>query len=74
MKKRLIIAIALLVLFTTYKPQDFYLGSKFNIEKIIIENNFISKKEDIKKDLIYVYDTNLFLLNTKLIKKPRYFG
>ena len=69
MKKRLIIAIALLVLFTTYKPQDFYLGSKFNIEKIIIENNFILKKEDIKKDLIYIYDTNLFLLNTKLIKK-----
>ena len=31
-------------------------------------DNFISKKEDIKKDLIYVYDTNLFLLNTKFGK------
>ena len=67
MKKRLIIALLLLVLLTTYKPQNFFLSTQMNIEEIKIENNFILKEKDIKKKLIYLYQTNLiFLKNSKI--------
>ena len=69
MKKRLIIAIALLVLLTTYRPQNTFLDFKFNIEEIIVENNFILKENQIKKDLIYLYNTDLFFLNLNKIEK-----
>jgi cell division septal protein FtsQ len=68
MKKRLVIALALLVLLSTYKPQELSLTSKFNIKEIKIENNHILKDEDIKKDLIFLYDTNLIFLNNSNIK------
>ena len=69
MKKQLIIAIALLVLLTSYKPQNFLFNLKFNIEEIVLENNFILKEDVIKKDLAYLYDKNLFFLNVNNIKK-----
>ena len=68
MKKRLVIALVLLVLLSTYKPQELSLTSKFNIKEIKIENNHILKDEDIKKDLMFLYDTNLIFLNTNNIK------
>jgi cell division protein FtsQ len=68
MKKRLVIALVLLILLSTYKPQELSLTSKFNIKEIKIENNHILKDEDIKKDLIFLYDTNLIFLNTNNIK------
>ena len=63
MKKRLVIAIALLVLFSTYKPQKLFLINKFNIEIIEVENNLILKENEIKMDLAFLYDTNIFFLN-----------
>ncbi len=69
MKKQLIIAIALLVLLTSYKSQNFFFDLKFNIEEIVLENNFILKEDVIKKDLVYLYDKNLFFLNVNDIKK-----
>ena len=69
MKKQLIIAIALLVLLTSYKSQNFFFDLKFNIEEIVLENNFILKEDVIKKDLAYLYDKNLFFLNVNNIKK-----
>ena len=68
MKKRLVIALVLLILLSTYKPQELSLTSKFNIKEIKIENNHILKDEDIKKDLMFLYDTNLIFLNTNKIK------
>ena len=68
MKKRLVIALVLLILLSTYKPQELSLTSKFNIKEIKIENNHILKDENIKKDLIFLYDTNLIFLNTNKIK------
>ena len=50
MKKRLIIALAFLVLFSTYKSKKLTINSKLNIEEIKIENNFILKSENIKKN------------------------
>ncbi len=69
MKKRYLIALALLILLSTYKlqnnPSHYF---KFNIEKIYIENNLIIKKEKIIDKLNFLYKTNLFLLNTSSIE------
>ena len=69
MKKRLVIALTLLILFSTYLPQKLFLTNKFNIETILIENNLILKEKEIKKDLAFLYETNLFFLNTSDIEK-----
>ena len=69
MKKRLAAAILLLLLFSSYKPQKLFLSNKFKIEEIKIENNFILKDQIIKKELIHLYDTNLFFLDITEIKK-----
>ncbi|MDC1151221.1 FtsQ-type POTRA domain-containing protein [Pelagibacteraceae bacterium] len=69
MKKRLAAALLLLLLFSSYKPQKFFLSNKFKIEEIKIENNYILKDGTIKKKLIYLYDANLFFLDNTEIKK-----
>ena len=69
MKKRLTIALFLLLLLSTYKIQtNFRLIPNLYIKKIIIENNFIVDEKNIKKKLAFLYNTNLFLLNSKKIK------
>ena len=62
MKKRAVIAIALLILFSTITSQKKIHFSQFNLKEIQIENNFILKEKDIKKLLIPLYEKNLFLL------------
>ncbi len=70
MKKSIFGLIILFILLTTYSPKlDFLLGSNFNIKKIYIENNSILKKNEIKKDLSFLYKENLFSLNMKDIEK-----
>jgi|TARA_Y100000389_G_scaffold85964_1_gene82708 cell division protein FtsQ len=69
MKKRLIIAFALLLLLSTYKTQKLFSIEIFNIKEIKIENNFILSKIIIKKNLAFLYDSNLFFLNTSNIEK-----
>ena len=49
MKKRAVIAIALLILLTTITSQQKIVISTFNLKKINIENNFLLKEKDIKK-------------------------
>ena len=67
MKKRLIIALLLLVLLSTYKPQNFILSNGLNIEEIKIENNLKLKEADIKKELNFLYQKNLiFLRNSEI--------
>ena len=53
MKKRLSIALALLALLTTYKPQKIFLSEQFDIKEIVIENNFILSDKQIKEDLFF---------------------
>ena len=49
MKKRFIIACILLVILSTYSPYEkLNIKSIFKIKKIIVENNYILKEEDIK--------------------------
>ena len=67
MKNRLVIAIALLILFTTISLQQKIFFSNFSLKKIIIVNNFLLKEEDIKKSLVPIYNKNLvFLKNTEV--------
>ena len=64
MKKKLLISLTLFLLLSTYKTQKSFLITRFNIAKIEVVNNSILSKEDIKKDLLFLYEKNLFFLNT----------
>ncbi len=68
MKKRTIIALILFVLLTTITTQLNLSISKFNLNKIVIENNFLLEKEDIKKSLASIYGKNLIFLDVSQIK------
>ena len=70
MRKRLLIALLLLLILSTYNSNtntDFY--SRFNINKILIENNYILSKSEVEKNLSFLKDKNLFLLLAKILKK-----
>jgi len=69
MKKRLIIALFLLILFTTINSQQRFIVSHFDLKTIEIENNFLLKDNDIKNLLISFYNKNLLLLNNNEVKK-----
>jgi len=69
MKKRTIIAVALLILLTTITSQQKIVFSKFNIITIEIENNSLLQKKDIKKLLLKIYNKNLIFLNNKEIER-----
>ena len=70
MKKRFLIALLLLILFSTYNIQfnsNFF--SKFYIQKIAIENNKITKEENINNKLSFLKQSNIFLLDKKKIER-----
>ena len=61
MKKRFLIAVLLLLILSTYTSNDnLNFNSKFNIKKIILENNDILNEDELKKELSFLYDKNLF--------------
>ena len=65
MNKRFIIALSLLLLLSTYNIQNnFTINSKFSVEKIIIENNSIIKKKELKEKLsFFARNQSLFFEN-----------
>jgi cell division septal protein FtsQ len=69
MKKRLVIALFLLILFTTFNSQQKFIISYFDLKTIEIENNLLLKDNDIKNLLISFYNKNLVLLNNNEVKK-----
>lgn len=69
MKKRIIIALILLISLTTITFDQKIIFSIFALKKITIENNSLLKENDIKKSLEPIYDKNLLKLNNKEIKK-----
>ena len=69
MKKRIVISIILLALLTTITSQQKITVSKFNLKKIILENNFLIKEKDIKNSLLPIYDRNLVFLDYSEIEK-----
>ena len=69
MKRRTIIAVALLILLTTITSQQKIVISKFNITTIKIENNSLLQKKDIKQLLLPIYNKNLIFLKNKEIEE-----
>ena len=69
MKKRIVIALILLITLTTITSDQKIIFSIFSLKKITIENNSLLKENDIKKSLEPIYDKNLLQLNNKEIKK-----
>ena len=61
MKKSLFGLIVLFIFLTTYTPKKNNLKSfNLNIKEIVIENNAVIEKEEIKKKLSFLYEENLF--------------
>ena len=69
MKKRIIIAIVLLILLTTISTKQKIIISKFNLKEILISNNSLVKENDIKFLLTPIYNKNLIFLKNSEIKK-----
>ena len=69
MKKRLVIALSLLILLTTINSKQIFVISKFNLKTIEIKNNLLLKNEEIKNLLIPFYNKNLLFLDNNKIKK-----
>ena len=66
MNKRLFIALVLFLLLSTYSFQDkFNLNSKFTIKKILVENNSIIDEKILKKKLSFLYEANIFSINSQ---------
>ena len=68
MKKRLVIALFLIILLTTINSRQSFFVSKFNLNKIVIENNLLLKEKDVKSLLIPFYNKNLILLDNNEVK------
>tara|TARA_E500000178_G_scaffold353757_1_gene420539 strand:+ start:1596 stop:2252 length:657 start_codon:yes stop_codon:yes gene_type:complete len=62
MKKQIVFAFILFILLTTIIPSEKITISKFGFKKVITENNFIVKDEEINDLLAPFYDKNLIFL------------
>ena len=69
MKKRILFALLLLIFLTTINSQKSIIISKFNLEEIIVDNNFSVNDEEVKKLLAPIYNKNLIFLKNKEIEK-----
>mgnify|MGYP001176363563 CR=1 FL=1 len=70
MKNRLFLALVFLLLLSTYKIQNnFNFNNYFKIKEISIENNKILNSSEVKNELSFLYEKNLFFLKNKTIKK-----
>ena len=69
MKKRIVIAIALLIIFSTITAHLKIEITKFNLKNIQIKNNSILNEKDIKELLIPLYEKNLIFLSYSEIEK-----
>ena len=68
MKKRFLIGLLLLMLLSTYSSKNSIDNQyKLNIKEIIVENNNILKKKEVKEEFSFLYNQNIFLLNDKTI-------
>lgn len=62
--------VILFILLTTYTPRfNFTPNFNLNIQEIQLENNSVVDTDDVKQKLNYLYDENLFFLNTSRIKE-----
>lgn len=69
MKKQLVIAFILFTSLTTITFKEKIIISQLNIKEIIVENNSLVKKKDVKQLLIPIYNKNIIFLDNKEIEK-----
>ena len=70
MKKRILIATTLLLLFSTYiYTGNFNFKFNFKIDEIIIENNKVLSKDEVKNELSFLYKDNISLIKHEKFKK-----
>ena len=70
MRKRLLIALLLLLVLSTYNTnQNLDLLSKFQIKKIHFENNYLLSDSEVENILSFLYEKNLFSITNEDIKK-----
>ena len=70
MKKSPFGLIIVFVLFASYYPKnDFIKNLNLNIKEIEIKNNLTIKTDKVKRKLDFLYDENLFFLNTDKIQE-----
>ena len=69
MKKRIVIAIALLISLSTIVSHQKLKISKFNLTEINIKNNFLISDKEIKDLILPIYNKNLIFLNNDEIKQ-----
>ena len=65
MKKRIFFGLILILVLSTYSlHNNSNFTSKYDIKKVIIENNSIIDKKEIENKLFFLYEKNLFFLKT----------
>lgn len=69
MKIRIIITATLLIFLTTISPEQKIFFSKFNINKIMIENNILIQEKDLKNSLEPIFNKSLLFLESREIEK-----
>jgi len=69
MKIRIIITATLLIFLTTISSKQKFFFSKFNINKIVIENNILIQEKDLKNSLEPIYNKSLLFLESGKIEE-----
>ena len=69
MTRRLIFGSILIIFLSTFISQNKIISNKFIVKEIIIKNNEILNDQSIIKDLDFLYNKNMFFLNSYDIKK-----
>ncbi len=69
MTRRLFFGSILLILLSTFVFQNKIISDRFIVKEIIIKNNQILNDQSIIEDLYFLYNKNIFFLNSYDIKK-----
>ena len=69
MNKRFIAGVGLFILFSTFISQQKSSIDKFKIKEIKIENNKVLKDKEIKKNLSFLHEKNIFFFKKSEIEK-----
>ena len=69
MTKRFFLGSILLILLSTFVSQNKIISDRFIVKEIIIKNNEILNDQSIIEDLYFLYNKNIFFLNSYDIKK-----
>ena len=69
MRNKLILGIALFILFSTFISQNKFTINKFEIKEIKIENNKILENQELINLFSFLYEKNIIFLNSLELKK-----